>query len=485
MNRTAISFRRNLLLLLLVAATGALRADDAFKAGASTSNITPSLGAEIIGGFVPFPSTNVHDDLHARCLVLDDGDVKLALVVCDLLGIDRVVSDEARRIINERYDIPPDRVLISATHTHSACSALGEDSRRLDQSIDDYQRFVAVRIADGVGRALKRLRPAEIGFGTVDIPEHVFNRRWYMKAGTVPVNPFGQLDMVKMNPPRGSKNLTEPAGPIDPTVSFLSVRRPDGIPVAVFAAYSLHYVGGVGKGDVSADYFGVFCRRLERLLFPPGADSEDVRIVAIMANATSGDINNINFRQPRPRQSPYEQIRHVGNDVADRVHAAMSDVAYKNEVTLDAAYREPTIAWRLPTTEQREWAEKTIDAGRQQERDLPFIYAQRTLRQAEYPESTTVPLQVLRIGDVCIGSMPFEVFCEIGLDFRSRCPIKPAFMVELAHGYFGYLPTPRHHKLGGYETWLGTNRVEVKASDILLDQLLEMADQLDQRRNKP
>ena len=70
--------------------------DEPFRAGAATSNITPPIGAEVIGGFVPFPSKHVHDELHARCLVLDDGRTKLALVVCDLLGIHRVVSGEAR-----------------------------------------------------------------------------------------------------------------------------------------------------------------------------------------------------------------------------------------------------------------------------------------------------------------------------------------------------------------------------------------------------
>src|SRR5476649_708330 len=66
-----------------------------FRAGAATSNITPPLGSPIVGGFVPFPATHVHDELHARCMVLDDGKTKLVLVVCDLLGIDRQVSDEA------------------------------------------------------------------------------------------------------------------------------------------------------------------------------------------------------------------------------------------------------------------------------------------------------------------------------------------------------------------------------------------------------
>src|SRR5262245_12161261 len=70
-----------------------------FRAGAATSNITPELGLGIVGGFVPFPATHVHDELHARCLVLDDGKTMLAFVVCDLLGMHRSVSIEARRLI--------------------------------------------------------------------------------------------------------------------------------------------------------------------------------------------------------------------------------------------------------------------------------------------------------------------------------------------------------------------------------------------------
>src|SRR5712692_2046078 len=77
-----------------------------FRAGAATSNITPPLGSPIVGGFVPFPATHVHDELHARCLVLDDGKTKLVLVVCDLLGIDRLVSDEARFFLHRIWGLP-------------------------------------------------------------------------------------------------------------------------------------------------------------------------------------------------------------------------------------------------------------------------------------------------------------------------------------------------------------------------------------------
>lgn len=468
------------LAFLAFASLNMVRADG-LQAGAATSNITPEIGQEIIGGFVPYPSKHIHDELHARCLVLDDGKTKLALVVCDLLGIHRIVSTEARRLIQEMVGIPSECVMISATHTHSASSAMGKDRLKAEPTLDDYQRFVARRIADGVARALNNRRPAQIAFGTAEAPEHVFNRRWHMRPGTVPVNPFGGSDLVKMNPPAGSPNLVEPAGPTDPTVSFLAVREPNGAMISVFAAYSLHYVGGVGSADVSADYYGDFCEHLKRLIDAgqPADDATDrPPFVALLANGTSGDINNINFRNPRPAKKPYEQIRFVAHDVAAKVHAAMAKLKYRDDITLAARYREPVIAWRRPNDEQKKWMTETLAAGPKSKQDLSYIYAERISRLAEYPETTTVPLHILRIGDACIGTMPCEVFVEIGLDFKRRSPLPKSFMVELAHGYFGYLPTPRQHQLGGYETWLGTNRLEVNASDKLLDQLIEMAKEI-------
>ena len=174
-------------LLLLLATAFALHAADApLKAGAATSNITPELGGEVVGGFLPFPCTHIHDELHARCLVLDDGKTKLALVVCDLLGLHRSVSLKARELIEKETGIPAANVLISGTHTHSAVNALGGPVRfySSDLELTDYQQFAARRIADGVRRAVNLLRPAEIAFGRVEVPEHVHIRRWFLKEGS-------------------------------------------------------------------------------------------------------------------------------------------------------------------------------------------------------------------------------------------------------------------------------------------------------------
>ncbi|MFO0952520.1 MAG: hypothetical protein U0835_15510 [Isosphaeraceae bacterium] len=447
------------------------------RAGAAASNITPELGLEIVGGFAPYPGTHVHDELHARCLVLDDGRTKLALVVCDLLGFHRSLGVEARKLVEEATGIPASNVMISATHTHSAASALGERGFRSEQQLDDYQRFVARRIADGVRRALNNARPAEVAFGTVDIPEHLNNRRWFLREGKMPPNPFGKTDKVKMNPGAGSPDLVEPAGPIDPTLSFLAFREPGGRMISVFSAYSLHYVGGVAGADVSADYYGMYCEALARRR---GARDDGPPFVALMANGTSGDINNINFRKPRPGKPAYVQMRAVAEDVAQKVDDAIGRASWKPSATLGALFREVEIPWRTVEPWVIEWAKETEarQASAAKKDVVALSYAGRVQRLAKAGGPARVPVQVLRIGDVAIGTSPCETFAETGLEYRKRSPSPHSFMVELAHAYLGYLPTPRHFDLGGYETWPGTNYLEPQASVKIMDNLLEMTGQL-------
>ena len=90
----------------------------------------------------------------------------------------------------------------------------------------------------------------------------------------------------------------------------------------------------------------------------------------------------------------------------------------------------------------------------------------------------TAKLQAIRIGDLGIVSSPCETFVETGLAVKKTSPLQPTFTIELANGYNGYLPTPEQHALGGYETWLGTSRVQKDASVLIVDQLLQMLGEL-------
>lgn len=453
-----------------------------FRAGASTANITPPLGSGLVGNFgVPPPANYVHDELHARSLILDDGTTKLVFVVVDNVGVIREVFDEAKRLIFEETKIPSAQILISSDHTHSASSASGIGSLRGEwqagRPLDDYQRFLVRRIADGVRVALNNLEPARIGWGVGNVPQHLFNRRWKMKS--MVTNPFGGKDQVQMNPGIGNPDLLEPAGATDPQVSFISVQSLKLRPIGILANYSLHYVGGVPRDHISADYFAVFADRIQELL---KADRQDPPFVGIMSNGTSGDVNNINFRGPAEKHEPYAKMRIVANDVAAEVMRVYQTIQYKDWVPLRAAQSELNLKVRRPTPEMLSYAKKVLAKPETEisVHRLEKTYAERTIQMNGWPENIDVPMQVFRIGELGVSAIPFEVFTEIGLEIKVRSPFKPSFTIELANGSYGYLPSPEQHQVGGYETWLGTNKVEFEASRKIVTEILRLSNQVKQ-----
>ena len=462
--------------LAAVSASAEAADEKPFLAGAATSNITPWLGDGLVGNFgTPPPAKYVHDELHARCFVLDDGATRIALVVIDNIYVSREVLDEAKRQVTEATGLPADRMLMSGTHTHSSVSARWPNPLQPGKEFTEYQRLVAHRIADGVRCAIYNLQPARIAWGTADLPGQVFCRRWLLKPGAELFNPFGEPDRAKMNP--GNRpDLLKPAGPVDPQIAFLAIETADGRPLGLLANYSLHYVGGTGPNHISADYFGAFADRIQQLL---GADRLDPPFVGAMSNGTSGNINNNDYSKPGEKRERYEQIRRVADQCAQAVFEQYKKLTWHDRVPLAMRQRELELAVRKPTPAQLEHARKVLaDPDRRDQFPHERNYAARAIQQLEAPEAVRVMLQSVRIGELGIFAIPFEVFSEIGLELKARSPLKPSFTIELANGGYGYLPTPEQHKLGGYETWLGTNKVEEQASVKIVDALLEMAAEL-------
>lgn len=455
--------------------------ENGFQAGASISEITPFLGASIVGNYNSPPATYIHDPLNARTLVLDDGKQKLIFVIVDNVGIDQEVFDAAKQLVQNDLGIPGENIMMAATHTHSGVSLGGQGIKRkdwgLDLEFDDYQIFVVKRIVDGIKVALENRLPAKIAFGSVDIEEHVFNRRWIMRDSVL--NPFGLKDIAKMNPGH-SKDLVRPAGPVDPEVSFIAVESLEGNPIALLANYSLHYVGGVPKGHISADYFAAFANRMSELL---GTGTDSPPFVGIMTNGTSGDVNNNDYSKPSSGKTwlPYEKIQYVANDIAQKVFAKYRKLDFDTDVRLRSAQSEMALAVRRASPEML----RNVAMIRDNKNPEPLFhplektYAHWIFQmEYEYPDSVNVILQSFAINDIGIASLPFEAFAQIGLDIKAQSPFKNTFTIELANGSFGYLPTPEQHKLGGYESWLGINQVQEDASDRIAEQLIKQLNQL-------
>jgi hypothetical protein len=166
--------------------------------------------------------------------------------------------------------------------------------------------------------------------------------------------------------------------------------------------------------------------------------------------------------------------------VAEAVLKAYQQLQHRDWVELKAAQSELVLDVRRPSRELMERAQRVLERPTTEKpaHRHEAVYARRTLDMARWPEQVSIILQAFRIGELGIAAIPFETFAETGLEIKEKSPLQPTFTIELANGGYGYLPTPRQHELGGYETWLGTNRVQKDASEKIVAKLMELFTQV-------
>jgi hypothetical protein len=391
---------------------------------------------------------------------MDDGATRLVIAVVDTCLVDRPVFDEAKKLVEQHTGIPPACVMMSATHTHSAGSVCGA---HLSPADPGYRAWLPGRISDAVRCALNNLAPAQAAWAAGSVPGQVFCRRLLTKPGVIYTNQLGFTnELAKMNWDSPHPADGEPAGPTDPELFVLSIRSVDGKPLALLANYSLHYVGDVGPGHVSADYFGVFAGRIEQLL---GAEGQDPPFVGILCNGTSGDVNNVNPRIRRPAGPPYSQIRKVAEEVALEALRVTRDLKYQRELTLAARFSECVVATRRPGPAELA-AARALVGNRPLEKLSGWAdnYAREQLLLAEWQAEVSLPIQVFRIGNLAVAGWPGEIFAASGLALKQLSPIQPLFNVGLANGWYGYIPPPDQFQYGAYETWrMRTSPLETNA----------------------
>ncbi|NSW56194.1 MAG: hypothetical protein HPY44_09275 [Armatimonadetes bacterium] len=407
------------------------------QAGAAQVDITPGLGAHLLGYFNDRQATDILDPLHAKAIAISNGETTLGFVICDLIMVPMEVVEEAKAIIRERSGIPPENVLIAGTHTHTGPATRGALGTPEEEGYCDW---IIPRIADAFLLSVEHLQPAQFAHGAGACPGEVHNRRWRMKDGT-----------VRMNPGHLNPDAIEPAGPTDPELGLIVLRTPEGRPIAAMGNLGLHYVGISGsKHDVvCADYFAAFGRSLNRCA---GA-----QFVCPMANGTFGDINNLDFTKPG-RTSPHDtfQIERVGNVVAAeawRVWNSLREEDFSDDIALGASIEQVDFKARCPSEEELAAARKLYESG-ENWGDVEWAYARELVLMQDLPSEWTVPIHAMRIGDLGIAGLPGEVFTEIGLDIKARSPFPQTMNIGLANGSVGYVATDKALDEGSYETRL-------------------------------
>ena len=437
------------------------------RAGVASVDVSPTKFPVIVnGGFLADKADKVLDRLYARTVVLDDGSQPIAITVVDSCMMPRDMLDKAKADAARSTGIAVERMLISATHTHTAPSTMGTLGTPPDP---DYVAMLPGLITESIVKAHRNLQPAKIGWTVVEDFDHTHTRRWIRRPDKMIKDPFGVVNVrANMHPGYLNPDVIGPSGPVDPALSLISIQSDSGKPLAVFANYSMHYFG---TRPVSADYFGMFSAKIAQKLGAKDGDG----FVGIMSQGTSGDQHWMDYGKAKTDIT----IQAYAEELAKRAFEALGQVKYKSEVPIAMAQATLKLTRRLPDAKRLEWAHDIkAKMTKPVPKDVGEVYACEAIELDANPNRELI-LQAVSIGELALTAIPNEVYAITGLKLKAMSPFKTTVNIELANGAEGYIPPPEQHKLGGYTTWPArTAALEVMAEPKIVETLLTLLEKV-------
>jgi neutral ceramidase len=397
--------------------------------------ITPPLGVSMAGYYHDRRADDILDDLYARAIVLQAGEMRLAIVVCDLIHLERGFILAVRAAIQEQTGIPSENIMICCTHTHTGPMTNAWPSAGL-YADEAYLQVLGRKIADAVRLANQRQQPTTLSVGHGRVEGIAFNRRYWMKDGSVRTNPqFQDTAIVRR------------AGPEDPDLGVLLFHGEDDKPQALISNYAIH-PDQVGGTAICADHEGAEVRVLKQVL--------GVNCAVLVPNGCCGDINHFDFFQPHAGQCSGPQMAAKNGQVlAGEVIKQLPRMAPVPVSSIHCGQTIVPIDLRVPTSSEIDWAKEMAKKplGEFDPEGLDVVKAHRMLEVTGMNRSQ-IEAEVIAcsLGDVAIVGLPGEIFVELGLEIKRRSPFKHTLIFELCNDNIGYVLTPKAFDEGGYES---------------------------------
>ncbi len=447
-----------------------LRAAEPLEAGIAFVEITPPTPFRMSGYFYERLSTGTKDPLYARAIVLHQGNEKAALVFCDLVGVTREISQPARERASHDTGIPVEHIAVTGTHTHTGplyFSSLHDEFHELAAKAHGtdpydsapYRAALTDKVADAIVQANASLAPVELKSGYAQETRLAFNRRFYMKDGS-----------VKFNPPINSPDIIRPAGPIDPQVGVVLLSKPgEKDPLAGIISFAMHLDTTSGT-LFSADYVNSLNIRLQKTFGPD--------FKTLFGTGTCGNINHRDVTKEKQREAD-EIGQMLGDTVADAIQ--------KGEIKADGdpalAVRSTKVSAELQEYSADEIAKATDKMPHVAAREIGMLEAAQAckitdverLKKSRFPGELEV--QAVRLNhETAIVLLPSEIFVEFGLAIKAASPFKTTLVVELANDDLAYIPTKRAFAEGSYE--VTNSRVQPGTGEKLADAAIALLKEL-------
>ena len=414
------------MLLLFVANVNGMAAEPAWRAGVARTKITPD-GPYWMGGYAnrTRPSEETLQDLYAKAIAIDDADgTRVVIVTTDLLVITHELGEAVRRRVLDKYKLPASHLLLNCSHTHC-----GPELRLYRESLHNipaeyagkmhgYVRRLEAQLVDLVGNAIARQVPAGLSFSQGKASFAV-NRRTNRAADVPRLRSEGKLN-----------------GPVDHSVPVMKVTNSKGSMLAVLFGYACHNTV-MSFYQTSGDYAGFAQQYIEE---------KHPEAVAMFVMGAGGDQN------PEPRRK-VEYLHHYGQVLADAVETVLS--GHQREVTgsLRAAIAKARLEFQPHA--DRETLEKQVESTNQYERWKANFILGELNGGRKVSRKYGLPVQAIRFGnDLLLVAIGGECVVDYSLRAKTQYSIDDGpdiWVAGYSNDVFGYLPTLRVLKEGGYE----------------------------------
>ncbi|NMA19929.1 MAG: hypothetical protein GX927_05060 [Lentisphaerae bacterium] len=445
-----------------------------FGIGRACTN--PDMPVSLAGYFNVRMWDRILDDLEVRVLVMEKGGQRVALIQYDLITIPTTMYDFILEAIQQEFGqiFTPDNMIICATHSHTAPEV------RLSNpgSSKEYYPLAAKQTLEALKQALANMQEGTLWGTLTRDSRFIFNRRYWMKDGTVVTNPG-----------KGNPDIVRPEGEIDPEIPMLVIQK-DGCPFVVVPSIVNHTdtVGGCG---VSSDWPGFLRRNIEAKL-APGAML--LPLIGCQGNINHFDVNS------KANQTCYAEAERIGNGYAETIAKALKDLEPVSFERIRTCHDTVTAGVRQLSEAEIAEARAVMDRypdisiSRDSAQDLtsedlarktPFAlkyFAARLLEMLDAKEPRQFLLTGFELGNLFIASMPSEPFIEHGLRIRKTCfPKHLCLITALANGTGGttvnggYIPNTWNYGRGGYETTPRSNPFAANTGELLVAAWQKMA----------
>lgn len=411
--------RLTLSLALLFLAQPALAQAPAWKAGVASQVITPRKNVWLAGyaGRTKPPDGKVND-LYAKALALEDADGnRCVILTLDLVGITRTMRDAVAKQVESQWKLPVRALLINASHTHCGPLVRGRPSVTYDLTdeqwteVDDYLRDLEKMLVSVVGRALEGLAPAQLGYR-------------HARAG------FAMNRRLPSE--KGYQNSPYPDGPVDHEVPVLRVEDAKGNLRAILFGYACHNTT-LGIQQYCGDYAGFAQQYLEEA--HPGA-------TALFLMGCGGDQN------PYPRGT-VELAKQHGRTLATAVEAALLPRARPVSGPLRTAFED--VALQFVPVGRDDLVKMSLSKDKYEVRKSKLLLP-KLEKTGALDANYSYPIQALQFGkDLTILALAGEVVVDYSLRFKKEYAGMPLWVAGYSNDVFGYVPSLRVLKEGGYE----------------------------------